>query len=351
MPPPLAVIGAGPLVCELASFRPSRLARHTLNLQSLIPFAVCARKLDASAIVCPALERDGAALRLTDQIQLIQLTARGTRTIHARRDRSIEAMRSWRCCPMRRTSNRLGLQEAQVAFDRKDGHHRQRSFANEATAASSRPAMSVRASIHCMPPTPSTHRLAGRSSSIAERRRSCCAGDPVVLPITDPEIAHVGLNEKGGTGAGHAIAKLRQEFPAATSIAPSRRRPHRLREMPCAAGTDLPRSASDLVGVTTPRDDRRGDDWLLPAISADDPGEHDSRTRRPAKRSRRLAMRTTKRAGRPYGAVVVLTRVFEDGMNVSILAIIDGPTTPISSSGYRDSITLCGCLLEVLALS
>lgn len=209
LPARLAVIGAGPIGCELAQAFARFGSRVTLisNHPQVLP----REDVDASAILGGQLLRDGVVMSFCEQIQRIEVERGETRLILGAngqpRGLAVDAI----LVATGRTPNveQLGLEPAQVAYDAATGV-----FVTDRLQTSN-------ARIFAAGDVCSRYKFTHAADAYARiavqnalffGRASASA---LLIPwctYTDPEIAHVGLSERESQQQGLAIDTFVQEF-------------------------------------------------------------------------------------------------------------------------------------------
>lgn len=209
LPARLAVIGAGPIGCELAQAFARFGARVTLigNHQQILP----REDADAAAIVAEQLQRDGVELLLGNPPLSVNghdgvknLDVPGLERI---RTVSVDAI----LVAVGRTPNveSLGLDEAGIGFDATTGVH-----VNDRLQTSNRrvfAAGDVCSRFKFTHAADAYARIAVQNALFYGRANASA----LIIPwctYTDPEIAHVGLDEKEANGQGVLIQTFVQEF-------------------------------------------------------------------------------------------------------------------------------------------
>jgi pyruvate/2-oxoglutarate dehydrogenase complex dihydrolipoamide dehydrogenase (E3) component len=209
LPARLAVIGAGPIGCELAQAFARFGARVTLigNHAHVLP----REDTDAAALVAEHLQRDGVEMRMSCAVTRVD-SANGVKTLTLGQQGQsnlleVDAI----LIATGRTPNvsDLGLDAASVTFDTKNGvdvsdrlqTSNPRIFA--AGDICSRFKFTHAADAYA--------RIAIQNALFYGRAKA----STLVIPwctYTDPEIAHVGMNEADAKSAGMAIETLTQSF-------------------------------------------------------------------------------------------------------------------------------------------
>jgi pyruvate/2-oxoglutarate dehydrogenase complex dihydrolipoamide dehydrogenase (E3) component len=209
LPPRLAIIGAGPIGCELAQVFARFGARVTLLGRA--PQILPKEDRDAAARVESALRRDGVSLRLACRIDRAEL--RGTdRILHlecagSREELAVDAI----FVGAGRAPNveALDLDAAGVRFDARTGVHvdnRLRTTNPEIYAAGD-----VCSRFQFTHAADAMARIVIQNGLFGGRAMV----DRLVIPwctYTDPEIAHVGLSEAAAAAQGLAIDTFAQEL-------------------------------------------------------------------------------------------------------------------------------------------
>jgi pyruvate/2-oxoglutarate dehydrogenase complex dihydrolipoamide dehydrogenase (E3) component len=209
LPARLAVIGAGPIGCELAQAFARFGSRVTLigNHEQVLP----REDADAAALVTEQLQCDGVEVALATQVAKIEMQdgAKLLSLQHQGQTRSIPADAI--LVAVGRTPNveQLGLDEARVDFDTMKGV-----LVNDRLQSSNG---RIFAAGDICSRFKFTH-AADAYARIAVQNALCygrAKASALVVPwctYTDPEIAHVGLDEKDAREQGIAIDTFMQEF-------------------------------------------------------------------------------------------------------------------------------------------
>jgi pyruvate/2-oxoglutarate dehydrogenase complex dihydrolipoamide dehydrogenase (E3) component len=209
LPPRLAVIGAGPIGCELAQAFARFGSRVTLigNHEQILP----REDPDATLIVAQQLQRDGVELSLSSQLARVE-SHDGARILTLQQQgqtRSVTADAILIAAGRAPNVEQLGLDEAKVNFDAKEGvivSDRLQTSNGRVFAAgdiSSRFKFTHAADAYA--------RIAVQNALFYGRAKA----SSLVIPwctYTDPEIAHVGLSKKEARGQGIAMQTFVQQF-------------------------------------------------------------------------------------------------------------------------------------------
>jgi len=204
LPPRLAVIGAGPIGCELAQAFSRFGNRVTLIEQA--PQILGREDRDAAAVLAETLVREGIDLRLGTGITRVELR-NAERIMHLEREGRLEELVIDRILVgVGRTPNTegLGLEAAGIAWD-KNG------VTVNDTLQTSNPRVYAAGDI-CSP-WKFTHtadaqaRILIANALFMGRQRSSALTIPWCT-YTDPEIAHVGLYETGAQQKGIQVTTL-----------------------------------------------------------------------------------------------------------------------------------------------
>ena len=209
LPPRLAVIGAGPIGCELAQAFARFGARVTLlgNHERILP----REDADATALVEKQLQHDGVELLLDAQITQVaaQGAAKELTAQHRGQTKLIKVDAI--LVAVGRTPNveALNLEAAHVEFDRKDGVH----VSDRLQTSHPRifAAGDVCSRFKFTHAADALARIAVQNALFYGRAKA----SDLVIPwctYTDPEVAHVGLSEKDAANQGIAIQTFVQEF-------------------------------------------------------------------------------------------------------------------------------------------
>jgi pyruvate/2-oxoglutarate dehydrogenase complex dihydrolipoamide dehydrogenase (E3) component len=209
LPASLAVIGGGPVGCELAQAFARLGAGVTVieRLDRLLPLA----EPEASRDVAEALAADGVGLRLGRRLQRAeQVGATGRARLHLDRGPPIEAERVLVAAGRRAVTDGLGLDAAGVALD-------ERGFVRtDERLATSAPGVFAAGDVTGR--LPFTHaademgRLAARNALARRSRRRFLTGAVPWVVFTDPEVAGVGLSERQAAAIrGARVAHLPME--------------------------------------------------------------------------------------------------------------------------------------------
>ncbi len=209
LPPRLAVIGAGPIGCELAQAFARFGSRVTLigNHEQVLP----REDADAAALLAQQLQRDGVELLLASQVQRIEVQDRAKRLTvqqHGQvRTLTVDAI----LVAVGRTPNveQLGLDEAGVTYDLQTGVN----ISDRLQTSNGRifAAGDVCSRFKFTHAADAYARIAVQNALFYGRAKASA----LVIPwctYTDPEIAHVGLSEQDAAMQGIAIQTFVQEF-------------------------------------------------------------------------------------------------------------------------------------------
>jgi pyruvate/2-oxoglutarate dehydrogenase complex dihydrolipoamide dehydrogenase (E3) component len=212
LPARLAVIGAGPIGCELAQAFARFGSRVTLinNHEQILP----REDGDTSGLLAGQLLRDGVVLMFAPEIRQVNIE-NGTRVVKVREDPpggvpggvAVDAI----LVATGRVPNveSLALDAAQVQFDTKNGVH-----VNDRLQTSNPrifAAGDVCSRFKFTHAADALARIAVQNALFYGRAKA----SDLVIPwctYTDPEIAHVGLNERDAQSRGIAIQTFVQEF-------------------------------------------------------------------------------------------------------------------------------------------
>lgn len=209
LPPRLAIIGAGPIGCELAQAFARFGARVSLisNHQQILP----REDVDASAVLSGQLLHDGIVLSFCEQIQRIEFAGGEKRLIERSEGKqgclSVDAI----LVATGRTPNieQLGLEAAQVAFDAQTGvlvNDRLQTSNSRIFAAGD-----VCSRFKFTHAADAQARIAVQNALFHGRAKASV----LIIPwctYTDPEIAHVGLSETEAQRQNVSIDTFVQEF-------------------------------------------------------------------------------------------------------------------------------------------
>ena len=209
LPPRLAVIGAGPIGCELAQAFSRFGARVSLvgNHVQLLP----REDADAAALVAQQMQRDGVELLLDSQIVRVE-SHDGAKMLTMQfqgQKRSIVVDAILVAVGRTPSVEPLGLQEAGVRFDPKEGvavNDRLQTSNGRIFAAGD-----VCSRFKFTHAADAYARIAVQNALFYGRAKASA----LVIPwctYTDPEVAHVGLGEKAAKEQGIAIQTFVQEF-------------------------------------------------------------------------------------------------------------------------------------------
>lgn len=202
----LAVLGAGPIGCELAL----AFARLGVEVQLLEaqPRVLPLEDADAATLVAAALERAGVRLHLGVRIERVERRAGLRRVLLAGGD-CIEAEELLVAAGRRRNVEDLGLERAGVRFDARDGvlvDERLRSSHRDVYAAGD-----VCSRLQFTHSADAQARIVIRNALFMGRARV----DRLVVPwctYTNPEVARVGASRRELDAAGRPYDALRVEF-------------------------------------------------------------------------------------------------------------------------------------------
>ncbi len=209
LPARLAVIGAGPIGCELAQAFARFGSRVTLlsNHPQIMP----REDVDATAVLTRQLERDGITMSFCEQIHRIEVDRGETRLVLGgdghQRGLAVDAI----LVATGRAPNvvQLGLEAAHVDFDAQRGV-----LVNDRLQTSNArifAAGDVCSQFKFTHAADALARIAVQNALFFGRAKASA----LVIPwctYTDPEIAHVGLSEKDAQQLGVPIDTFVQEF-------------------------------------------------------------------------------------------------------------------------------------------
>jgi pyruvate/2-oxoglutarate dehydrogenase complex dihydrolipoamide dehydrogenase (E3) component len=210
LPRRLALVGAGPIGCELAQAF-ARFGAEVVLLDRE-PRVLPREDGDAAARVERALAGDGVRLVLGAAIERVERGAAGTRVLHVQADGRAEAVVvDAVLVGVGRVPNvdDLGLERAGVAFDARRGVH----VDDRLRTANHR----VFAAGDVCSPYQFTHnsdaqaRIVLRNALFPGRARASALTVPRCT-YTDPEVAHVGLTEREAEARGLAVRAIVQEL-------------------------------------------------------------------------------------------------------------------------------------------
>jgi pyruvate/2-oxoglutarate dehydrogenase complex dihydrolipoamide dehydrogenase (E3) component len=203
LPARLAVLGAGPIGCELAQAF-ARFGAEVILLDRE-PRILPREDADAAACVHAALARDGVRLALGSTVARVERAADGTRTLHVQMRERLEVVAvDAILVGVGRSPNveELGLETAGVAFDARRGVHvddRLRST-NRRIFAAGDVCSAERFTHH----SDAQARIVLRNALFPGRARASALTLPWCT-YTDPEVAHVGLSEQEAQRRGVAV--------------------------------------------------------------------------------------------------------------------------------------------------
>jgi pyruvate/2-oxoglutarate dehydrogenase complex dihydrolipoamide dehydrogenase (E3) component len=202
----LAILGAGPIGCELAqAFARLGVEVHLLEGQ---PRVLPIEDADAAALVAAALERDGVRLHLGVKVERAELV-QGLRRIVLAGGESIEAEELLVAAGRRRNIDGLGLERAGVRADPRDGvivDARLRTSHRDVFAAGD-----VCSRYQFTHSADAQARIVIRNALFFGRARV----DALVMPwctYTSPEVAHLGATRRELEAAGRPFDALRVQF-------------------------------------------------------------------------------------------------------------------------------------------
>ncbi len=210
LPARLAVIGAGPIGCELAQAF-ARLGAHVSLLETEAR-VLAGEDPDAAARVTAALERDGVRLLLLNNIKGVERAASGERRLHVETAAgSVTLVADAILVGVGRKPNveGLGLERAGVEYDVQAGVR-----VNDRLQTTNR---KIFAAGDVCSPLKFTHnsdfqaRIVIQNSLFLGRARA----SRLIVPsctYTDPEVAHVGLDEPQAQARGIAVRTFVQEL-------------------------------------------------------------------------------------------------------------------------------------------
>jgi pyruvate/2-oxoglutarate dehydrogenase complex dihydrolipoamide dehydrogenase (E3) component len=202
LPARLAVIGAGPIGCELGQAF-ARFGAQVTLLDSA-PRILPRDDPDAAALVTAALRADGVRLALGSTIRRVEVVGAETR-VHAEMDGVAETIAADALLVAAgRAPNveALGLEDAGVRFDARRGVH-----VDDALRTSNRrifAAGDVCASERFTHVADAHARIVLRNALFLGRARASALTVPWCT-YTDPEVAHVGLTERAAAARGIPI--------------------------------------------------------------------------------------------------------------------------------------------------
>jgi pyruvate/2-oxoglutarate dehydrogenase complex dihydrolipoamide dehydrogenase (E3) component len=198
-PARLAVIGGGPIGCELAQAFARLSSRVTLF--EVAPQLLIREDPDAAALVAAALARDGVELRLGAKLERVERRGE-TRIVHEAGQGALDFDEILVAAGRAPNVEGLGLEAAGVAFDAKRG------VRVDANLRSSNRRIFAAGDV-CLD-AKFTHaadaaaKLVVRNAFFFGRRRMADVRVPWCT-YTDPEVAHVGLYERDAAAAGIAL--------------------------------------------------------------------------------------------------------------------------------------------------
>jgi pyruvate/2-oxoglutarate dehydrogenase complex dihydrolipoamide dehydrogenase (E3) component len=211
LPPRLAVIGAGPLGCELAQAFARFGAAVTLIDRG--PQVLQREDRDAAARVAQALAADGVRLVLDSTVARVERGAGGEAVLHVEHGGGAETVAADAILVgAGRAANveGLGLEAAGVALDARGGirvDDRLRTT-NARIFAAGDVCSAERFTHHA----DAQARIAVRNALFLGRARASALTLPWCT-YTDPEVAHVGLSERQAQARGIAVQTFVQELP------------------------------------------------------------------------------------------------------------------------------------------
>jgi pyruvate/2-oxoglutarate dehydrogenase complex dihydrolipoamide dehydrogenase (E3) component len=209
LPARLAVIGAGPIGCELAQAFARFGSRVTLigNHGQLLP----REDGDAAALVARQFEADGVEVLLDSRVERVIAQGESKSLTVKQGDKSRALAADAILVAVGRTPNveHLGLEEAGVAFDARDGVQ----VTDRLQTSNGRifAAGDICSRFQFTHAADALARIAVRNALFYGRRKASA----LVIPwctYTDPEVAHVGLSEAAAGQQGVAIQTFVQEF-------------------------------------------------------------------------------------------------------------------------------------------
>jgi pyruvate/2-oxoglutarate dehydrogenase complex dihydrolipoamide dehydrogenase (E3) component len=254
LPPRLAVIGAGPIGCELAQAFAQFGSRVTLigNHEQILP----REDPEAAAFVAEQLQRNGVDLLLSSQIERVEPNDGGRMLTVQQQGQTRSILADAILVAAGRTPNveQLGLSQAKVNYDAKDGvivSDRLQTSNGRIFAAGD-----VCSSFKFTHAADAYARIAVQNALFYGRAKASA----LVIPwctFTDPELAHVGLSEKNAREQGIAIQTFVQEFRH-VDRAILDGEPDGFAKIHVKAGTDrivgatiVSRHAGDMIGEVT----------------------------------------------------------------------------------------------------
>jgi pyruvate/2-oxoglutarate dehydrogenase complex dihydrolipoamide dehydrogenase (E3) component len=208
LPPRLAVIGAGPIGCELAQAFARFGSKVTLigQHQQILP----REDADAAALVARQMQLDGVEI-LSGRIDRIETRAQEKVLMMQQAGQTRTVVADAVLVAAGRTPNveAMGLDAAQIAFDAKAGVH----VTDRLQTSNPRlfAAGDVCSRFKFTHAADAYGRIAVQNALFYGRAKASA----LVIPwctYTDPEIAHVGLSEKDARAQGIAIQTFAQEF-------------------------------------------------------------------------------------------------------------------------------------------
>jgi pyruvate/2-oxoglutarate dehydrogenase complex dihydrolipoamide dehydrogenase (E3) component len=206
LPPRLAVIGAGPIGCELAQAFARYGSQVTLigNHSQIMP----REDADAAALVANALERDGVRLILNARIVRAE-TQSSDKVLHLERDGEVRADAILVGVGRAPNVQGIGLESAGIEFDKKKGvtvNDRLQTTNSRVFAAGD-----VCSRFQFTHAADALARIAIQNALFFGRAKASALTIPWCT-YTDPEVAHVGLSERSAKEQGIAIQTFTQRF-------------------------------------------------------------------------------------------------------------------------------------------
>jgi pyruvate/2-oxoglutarate dehydrogenase complex dihydrolipoamide dehydrogenase (E3) component len=208
-PARLAVIGAGPLGCELAQAFQRLGSRVTVVEKT--PQLLPREDPDTAAVLAAAFERDGVRVRLSSECTRVSRRGKA-RVIHLScdaKDEELEVDEVLVGAGRAPNVQGLGLEAAAVAYDERRGVH-----VDDLLRTSNRNILA--AGDICLKhkfthTADATARIAVQNALVFRRQRLSALTIPWCT-YTDPEIAHVGLYEAEAAERGMEVDTFKQDF-------------------------------------------------------------------------------------------------------------------------------------------
>jgi pyruvate/2-oxoglutarate dehydrogenase complex dihydrolipoamide dehydrogenase (E3) component len=205
LPRRLAVIGAGPIGCELAQAFARFGAEVTVVGRAA---AVLPREdADAAGLLAKALERDGVRLRLGAQVERVEKQS-ATRILHLKGGETVEADAILVAAGRSANVEGLGLEAAGVRCDERGVAVDDRLRTSNGRIFAAGDVCSRYRFTHA---ADALARIALQNSLFHGRARASALTVPWCT-YTDPEIAHVGLSERGAAEKNIPIDTYTQEM-------------------------------------------------------------------------------------------------------------------------------------------